>query len=198
MDARLPVREPERLGYPPRMPLIATDALRLVAAGGVVAATLTDGAVGFALMMLVLGGCMVPRGWGLPQWFDALFCASLIGAAWAALLDYYDRIDWLDLAAHGVVTGLIGVVVALVVHRLDVLNPALSARRHAAVLAVVATLAAVACAGLWEIGEWLGHTFVDDQIQVGYADTVTDMVAGCLGALGAAALVAWGHHREEL
>lgn len=198
MNVRLLTRERVRVGYSPRMPLIATDALRLVATGSVVAATVTDGFIGFALMFLVLGGCMVPRGWGLPQWFDGLFCLSLIGAGWAALLDYYERVGWLDLVVHGVVTGLIGVVIALVVHRLGVLNPSCSAPTRAGVLAVVAATAAIALAGLWEIGEWLGHTFLDDAIQVGYTDTITDMAAGCVGALGAAVLVAWGHRQDEL
>lgn len=203
MSVRLPTREPEPqepggLGYPPRMPLIATDALRLLATVSVAVATVTDGFVGFALMFLVLGGCMVPRGWGLPPWFDALFCLSVIGAGWAALLDYYEQIGWLDLVVHGAVTGLIGVLVALVVHRLRVLNPTYSCHQRAAMLAMVAATAAIALAGMWEIGEWLGHTHLDDEIQVGYTDTITDMVAGCVGAAGAALLVAWGHRQDEL
>lgn len=180
------------------MPLIAPDALRLLALGSVVAATVTDGVVGFAVMFLVLGGCMVPRGWGFPGWFDALFCASIIGAAWAALLDYYELIGWLDLAVHGLVTGLIGAAAALVVDRVGVLDPAARRRRAGTTLGVVATTSAIALAALWEIGEWLGHTFLDDSIQVGYTDTVTDLVAGCVGAVVAAAVVAVSMHRGEV
>ncbi|MBE7325214.1 hypothetical protein IEQ44_11165 [Nocardioides sp. Y6] len=180
------------------MPLIAPDALRLLAAGSVVAASVTDGWVGFALMLLVLGGCMVPRGWGFPAWFDALFCAALVGAGWAALLDYYERIDWLDLVVHAFVTGLIGAAVAVLVDRVGVLDPSAARRRAATTLGVVATTSAIALAALWEIGEWLGHTFVDDRVQVGYTDTVSDLLAGCVGAVLAAGVVAVSLHRGDV
>lgn len=180
------------------MPLIAPDALRLAALVSVVAATVTDGVVGLALMLMVLGGCMVPRAAGFAAWFDALFCLSLIGAAWAALLDLYERIDWLDLAVHGLVTGLVGAAAALLVDRSGVLHPAAGRRRAASALGIVATTAAIALAALWEIGEWLGHAFVDDRIQVGYTDTVSDLLAGCVGALLAAAVVAVSLHRGDV
>lgn len=164
------------------MPLIATDALRLLALAGVPAAAATDGAVGAALMLLVLGGCMVPRGWGLPRWLDASLCVTSIGAAWAALLDAYLAVPLLDLVVHTVLTGLIALVVAEVLLRAHVVpSPARSGR--------VAFAAAVALAVLWEVGEHLGHAFVDNRIQVGGRDTVSDVVAGVVGS--ALALAAW-------
>lgn len=198
-QASFPLRDPARrlVGYRPGMPLIGADVLRLVALGGVAVATVTDGVVGLALMMLVLGGCMVPRAWVLPAWFDVLFCTATIAAGWAALLDLYERIDWLDLVVHGLVTGLVGALAALVVHRLPVLSGQLSPGARALALGAVAVTTAVALAGLWEVGEWLGHTFLDSRIQVGYTDTVTDLLAGCVGAAAAAALVAVAHRREE-
>lgn len=36
---------------------------------------------------------------------------------------------------------------------------------------------------LWEIFEWFGHTFIDDQIFVGYVDPIGDQVWGEAGAL---------------
>lgn len=180
------------------MPLIAPDALRLVALVSVVAAAFTDGVVGVALMLMVLGGCMVPRAAGFAPWFDAVFCFSLVGAAWAALLDLYERIDWLDLAVHGLVTGLVGAAAALLVDRSRVLDPGAGRRRAATALGVVATTSAIALAALWEIGEWLGHTFVDGRIQVGYDDTVSDLLAGCVGAVLAAGVVAVSLHRGDV
>jgi hypothetical protein len=32
------------------------------------------------------------------------------------------------------------------------------------------------------LAEWAGHTFLDDGIDVGYTDTVTDLVVGLFGA----------------
>jgi hypothetical protein len=43
---------------------------------------------------------------------------------------------------------------------------------------------------LWEVGEWVGHTYLDERIQVGYNDTMGDLVADGLGALVAGALLA--------
>lgn len=198
-QASFSLRGPSRrlVGYRPGMPLIGADVLRLAALVGVAVATVTDGGVGLALMLLVLGGCMVPRAWALPAWFDALFCTSTIAASWAALLDMYERVGWLDLVVHGLVTGLVGALAALVVHRLPVLSERLSRGARALALGAVAVTTAIALAGLWEVGEWLGHTFLDDQIQVGYTDTVTDLLAGCVGAVAAAALIAVGHRRDE-
>jgi hypothetical protein len=51
---------------------------------------------------------------------------------------------------------------------------------------VVVTLGlGLALSALWEVGEYVGHTYVDDAIFVTYADTVGDLVAGGLGSLAA-------------
>jgi len=36
---------------------------------------------------------------------------------------------------------------------------------------------------VWELWEWIGHTYIDDEILVGYADTVGDLFWGGVGAL---------------
>ena len=41
---------------------------------------------------------------------------------------------------------------------------------------------------LWEAGEWLGHGYVSQEIQVGYDDTVGDLLWGTAGGLLVAAL----------
>ncbi|UNX54812.1 hypothetical protein MF406_00445 [Georgenia sp. TF02-10] len=43
---------------------------------------------------------------------------------------------------------------------------------------------------LWELGEWVGHTYGDPEIHVGYDDTVGDLAAGLLGSLLAGAIAA--------
>lgn len=164
------------------MPLIPTDLLRLAALLSVPVAASTDGAVGAALMLLVLGGSMVPRGWGLPPWLDAALVTTSLGAAWAALLDGYLALPPLDLVVHTLLTGVIAVVLAEVLLRARVVTAPTRAGR-------LAFPAAVALAVLWEVGEHLGHAFLDDRIQVGGTDTVTDVVAGIAGS--ALALGAW-------
>ena len=50
---------------------------------------------------------------------------------------------------------------------------------------------------LWEMGEWFGHTRLDDRIQVGYEDTLGDLGAGVVGAVVAAVLLALSRPEPE-
>lgn len=163
------------------MPLQTSDSLRLLALTSVPVAAVTDGFVGAALMLLVLGGSMVPRAWGLPTWLDLALGVVSLAAAWAALLDAYLHVPRLDLVVHALLTG----VLALVASYLLLAWRWVPRRTVALVLGAVT---AVALAALWEVGEYLGHTWLDDRIQVGYADTMTDLVAGVLGATVASGL----------
>lgn len=170
--------------------MTASDVLRVAAAVSLVPAALWHGGVGFAVVFLVVGGCMVPRALGTPGWLDALFCSTAIFAAWAALLDWYVAVDWLDLAVHAVATGLIGALAWQAVDKAGLLVSCeqTGRARAAAVLVVVCT--ATTLATLWEIGEWLGHTYLDPSIQIGQTDTMTDLAAGIGGAFLAGLLVA--------
>ena len=92
---------------------------------------------------------------------------------------------------HAAATGLIGVVawqslvgIGALPHHDDARLP-----RPRSGSFVTATACGMALAVVWEILEWIGHTWIDDSIQVGYNDTVGDLVAGSLGAVVAALLV---------
>ena len=63
--------------------------------------------------------------------------------------------------------------------------------------AVVVTVAlGLALSALWEVGEYVGHAYVDEAIFVSYADTVGDLVAGGVGSTAAGLwLVASGRRR---
>lgn len=181
------------------MPLIAPDLLRLATLVSVAVGSVLHGWLGFALFFLVLGGVMVPRALGTRAWLDALFCAVLLFGAWAAQLDWYVTVMGLDLVVHAFATGLIGVLCWQVLVRVGALpdpdHDSGSARaagmtRPRLGAVVVTSALAAALAGVWEIGEWLGHTFLDPRIQVGYDDTVGDLAAGLLGAVVAGTLVA--------
>lgn len=169
----------------------AADTIRVLALASVVVGTWHGGATGAALFLLVLGGCVVPLAVRLPSWLDAVYCGTLLVAAWAAQLDWYVAIGWLDLAVHAAATGLVAAVGTIVlVRRGAVAAPADPALRHARTgAAVVAVGVGVVGAVLWELGEWAGHELLDDRIQVGYADTLGDLAAALVGSLVAALLV---------
>jgi hypothetical protein len=174
--------------------VLGCDALRLAALVSVVVGLLEYGAVAGALFSLVLGGTVIPRALAAPVALDASYCLGILFAAWAAELDWYLRVGWLDVVVHAAVTGLVAAMVHLLLVRVDAFPPvdgALPARSRLGA-AVATTTLGVCLAVLWEFGEWFGHTYLDSRIQVGYGDTVGDLAAGAVGALVAGVLLARG------
>lgn len=179
------------------MSLIPPDAARGVAALCVALATITDGAIGFAVMFLVLGGCMVPRALGLPAALDVLVCSTLLVAAWAALLDWYLKVPALDLVVHAVTTGLVALLVWACFSRVERL--ARACRQWTRLrIAVTVVGAAMVLAAVWEVAEWLGHTHLDRRIQVSVVDTATDLLAGLVGSIAAIGWVERARRSREL
>lgn len=147
-------------------------------------AGLLDGAVAVALFALVLLGHVVIRLAPLRPAVQSATAVALPAAAWAAMADAYQRVSWLDIAAHFAVTGLLAVLVAAGVYRAGWLRPG----GAAAGTVLLATALGVLLAVAWEFGEWVGHTHLDPAIQVGYDDTIGDLVAGLAGSLTAGVL----------
>jgi len=147
-------------------------------------AGLLDGAVAVALFALVLLGQVVVRLAPLHPVVQAATAVALPAAAWAAMADAYQRISWLDILAHFAVTGLLAVLATTAVYRAGWLGPG----RFAAGTVLLATALGVLLAVAWEFGEWVGHTYLDPAIQVGYDDTIGDLVAGLAGALSGGVL----------
>lgn len=170
------------------MALEPADAIRAVTLLSLPVAAASDGVVGASLMFLVLGGTVITRVVRLPTALDLCVCTALVSAAWAALLGAYQQVPHLDLAAHVVVTGLIAAVAGACLWRGEVANPRLGERSTALLLGGATATTGIALATLWELGEWLGHARLDPGIEVGYLDTVSDLLAGALGAAAAGAL----------
>jgi hypothetical protein len=176
------------------VPLIPGDALRLVALASVVVGLVWYGGVAGALFFLVLGGTMLARALLLPTALDLSFCATILVAAWAAELDWYLAVSWLDVVVHAAATGLVAAIAHLALVRAGAVPPVdAGSLRHPRLGAGAVTAAlGIALATLWEFGEYAGHTWLDDRIQVGYTDTVGDLVSGAVGSVVAAVLLARG------
>ena len=106
----MPLDAPRRQSLRDPLRPVATDLLRLAAALSVVLGTLGWGFIGFALFMLVLGGSMIPRALGTPAPLDLSYCATILVGAWAAMLDWYLAVSWLDVVVHAALTGLVGAI----------------------------------------------------------------------------------------
>jgi hypothetical protein len=175
--------------------VVVADVVRVAAMVSTVVATWRYGAIAFALFSLVWGGTMLLRALRTPPGLDLATGVTLLVGGWAAQLDWYVAVAWLDVAVHLVATGLL----ALLAHHAAVRFAALPApstampRRIAWGAAAFTAAAGTALGVVWEMGEWAGHTWLDDRIQVGYDDTIGDLAAGLLGSVLAALWVARSH-----
>jgi hypothetical protein len=156
-------------------------------------AVLAGAGVAAALFALVLLGLTLLRLLVRPV-LDAATGLVLVAAAWCSLLDLYLRYDRLDLVVHVAATGLGAAAMHEALSRTGVLAGADAPypRRARAGVAVVVLTLGLTLGVLWEVAEWFGHHRVDGRIQVGYDDTLGDLVAGGTGALVAGVLLARG------
>ena len=166
--------------------LVPGDVVRLLALVSVIVGTARSGLVAAALFLLVLGGTILPRAIGAPTVLDVTYCSTILFAAWAAQLDWYVAVSWLDLVVHAVATGLIAVMSLRALQVWGVIGQGGGrGERGLLVLGLGAVLAV-----LWELGEWAGNALFDRRIQVGYPDTMGDLAAGLVGSVVAAVVVA--------
>jgi hypothetical protein len=181
------------------IPWVPADGVRLAGLVGVAVAALWFDGVAVALMLLVLGGLMVPRALGTPGQLDAAYGVGLLVAAWSGVLDVYVAVPWWDVAIHFAVTGLVAAVGYGGTVRLGVARDAADAtnRGHRIGVPILVAALGLALSVVWEIGEWLGHTYVDPSIYVSEVDTLGDLAAGGAGSLVAGAVVvAWRARRS--
>jgi hypothetical protein len=169
----------------------AADLLRVVGLASVAWSVGSRQWVDAALFALVVGGLVLPRLIAVPPVLDAVSGVVVLFAAWSAVLDLYVTYDWLDVVVHTIACGLVTASVhRLLVTRSVLPSPGERRLRRAGVGVVVMVLALGMLLGVaWEVGEWLGHTYLDHRIQVGYDDTMGDLLADGLGALLAGLLV---------
>ena len=147
-------------------------------------------AVAAALFALVALGVTVARVAALPARLQMLIGVTLILAAWASVLDWYRIYPSLDMVVHVAANGLLALLAFLTLQRAGVLPDVLS--RSASILVITAFGAGLGV--LWEIGEWIGHTLINDSIGVGYDDTIGDLTCGLAGSLVAAVLYTRRHN----
>jgi hypothetical protein len=173
------------------VPRLIGDVVRCAGVLSFGGAVLAGEGVAAALFALVLLGLTLLRLLVRPV-LDAATGLVLVAAAWCSLLDLYLRYDSLDLVVHVAATGLGAAALHEALSRCGVLAGADAPypRRARAGVAIGVLSLGLALGVLWEVAEWFGHTQVDSRIQVGYDDTLGDLVAGGLGALVAGVLLA--------
>ncbi|MEE6273770.1 hypothetical protein [Georgenia wangjunii] len=169
---------------------LAADGARLVGVGSVVVALISFDGIAVAVFALVLLGLVLARVISLTPGLDLAVGASVLVAGWSSVLGLYEAIGWWDLAVHLLCTGAIAALAVAVSARTLGMPPPPGSPGWRTGVVVLATTAGLALSVLWEMGEWAGHTYLDSSINVGYADTLSDLAAGGLGAAVAGAVIA--------
>lgn len=169
----------------PRAALVLADSVRVLGALSILVSAVWFGPVEVALFLLVLLGLLVPRVLALPVTLDLSLGVTLLAGGWFAVFDVFEAVGPLDLVVHLVANGLLAVTAYLLLVRLHALPDLTDAvpRRHRTGTVVVTTALGTLLGLLWELGEWAGHTYFDDGINVGYEDTLGDLVSGAVGSL---------------
>ena len=140
-----------------------------------------DGAVA-AKVMLVLPATLASRLLGVTPVLDLVFTLALAAEVAGSALATHGVIGWDDRISHLVLPLLSGSVVYAALQR----TPA----RHRPVGAGLLTGTAVlALAAVWEIVEWSVDAAVGTDFSMGYDDTLGDLSADAVAAVGAGAAV---------
>lgn len=165
------------------------DALRAVGVLGVIVAAILFDPTDAGILAFVLPGLMAPRFLGVRAWPDVVTSTVLLVAAWSNVADLYRTIPWWDLPIHLLCAGVLAAGLHLVLARLRIVPHPRDEGVPAVGTMVVTALFGLAAGAVWEVVEWIGYAYVTDAIVVTYDDTISDLVAGGLGALVAGAVL---------
>ncbi|MDO5743430.1 MAG: hypothetical protein Q4P23_03095 [Micrococcaceae bacterium] len=183
--------------YGPTFVPHAADMLRLLALLAVPAAWIGYGPLTALTMFLVSGGTWIMRIYSVTRAQDVAGQIALLLAGTFSTLSIYKKVPWLDNVVHFVVL----MVLTMILHDLLVRHRMLpvpdSARLAVGSLLSVTGLGAL-MAVLWEIGEWFGHEFINEEVGVGYVDTIIDLLFGVAGALAAALWLGYSSRRRTV
>jgi len=176
---------------------VMADLLRVLGLLSVVAAAIWWEWTDAGVLAFALPGLLVPRFLGARPAFDIVFTLTLLTAAWSNVFDLYTRISWWDIAIHTMCTGVLAAMLYLACARWGIVAAPGSTAFTTASAILMTTIFGLALSAAWEVVEWLGHTYITDQIFVTYDDTVTDMIAGGTGAaLGGLAVASFRLTRD--
>lgn len=170
---------------------VVADLIRVVGAVSIVVALVWFDLTDAGVLAFTLPALLLPRFLAARSWFDVTCQATLLVAAWSNVFDLYTRIGWWDLLIHFLCTGVVAAMTYLLLAELEIV-PGRGKRHFTVTAAVVITTAfGLALSAIWEMVEWLGHTFISSAIFVAYADTIADMAVGGAGAVCAGLAVAF-------
>lgn len=179
---------------------VTADIVRAVTVLSLIAVAIWWGPVEFAVFLLALGGVLIPRMLHASPLLDTVYGLAILTAAWSSVAGLYESIAWWDLVVHCVVTAALAPVTYLLLLSLRWLQPPqqIEGRRSGLGIALLILVLGTTLSVLWEYGEWVGHTYIDQNIQVGYEDTLGDIAAGGAGSLISGGLLGFNRPRHPV
>lgn len=162
---------------------LTADALRVLGALSVAVALIGWSLTDAGVIALVLGGLMLPRLVGVHPLFDIVYQLVLLVAGWSNVFGLYQSLANWDLLVHFTCTGVAAILGYLLLVRLEIAIRPDDPRFSLAISMVTITTLGLAASAIWEMIEWLGWTYIDQDIIVEYSDTIGDMAVGGAGAL---------------
>ncbi len=142
--------------------------------------------------LLVLCPAVLARLVRVHPGFDLLFTLALAAEAIGTALGFYDAIGWGDTLSHLVLPLLGGSILYVGLVRLDaVAEPTAAATDRFLVGAVAITAITVLGVGaMWELVECAADAMLGTEYSQGYEDTLVDLLADAIAAVGGGVLVA--------
>ena len=170
---------------------LVADLIRVVGVVSIVVALVWFDLTDAGVLAFTLPGLLLPRFIGARPWFDITCQVTLLVAAWSNVFDLYTRIEWWDLLIHFLCTGVVAAMTYLLLADVKIV-PAPGEPNFTVTTGMVITAAfGLALSAIWEMVEWLGHTFISSKIFVAYDDTIADMAVGAVGAICAGLAIAF-------
>jgi hypothetical protein len=142
--------------------------------------------------LLVLPAALLGRFVPIDPTLDLLFSLALFSEANRTGLGAYDSISSGDTLPHLVLPLLLAPIVYAGLVRIGAAaeRPATPSVRFAAGAALVAAASVLAIGTLWELVEWAADGVFGTNFSQGYRDTLSDLLADTVAAIGGGALVA--------
>lgn len=177
---------------------VAADVLRLIALVCIPIAGIGWGPLGIVSLAFVAAAMVIPRALHVSPTLDLAFGVVALMSVWSSVTDLYVTVRWWDIPMHFLMNGLAAVVAVLLFVRLRVIADPQKLPRPVLAAVLVTTAFGLGLGVVWEVFEWFGKTFIDEEIYVDYADTIGDLVWGGLGSvLGGLALPALARRPER-
>jgi hypothetical protein len=170
---------------------ITADVLRLIGALCIPIAAIGWGPLGGVSLAFATGGMVVPRALRVRPGLDIAFGIVTLIAVWSSVTDLYVTVKWWDLPVHAVLNGLVAAIGYLLLVHFRVVADESTLPRPMLSTTIVTTALGLSFGVMWEMFEWFGKNFIDDEIYVGYTDSIGDLLWGGFGSLAAGLLMPW-------